>query len=207
MISREDQQYILSLTKKLLPSVLEEINFDPNDGKKEKGHRSGEDLETTFVREFIERDNIRFTEPTADRAMADFLFNSNNRVNIKFSCVKGGQPNMCAWDRLYKKFYDGEIDSYWILMINGLTQEVCLFNLYEHLDYTNTDLGTGQTMLTKARFVKYFNQDKNYTIQNKDDILDKLDWIDEDALERMERAKRKKFNQRQELRNDRNQTL
>ena len=92
-------------------------------------------------------------------------------------------------------------------MINGLTQEICLFNLYEHLDYTNTDLGTGQTMLTKARFVKYFNQDKDYTIQNKDDILDKLDWIDEDALERMERAKRKKFNQRQELRNDRNQTL
>ena len=61
--------------------------------------------------------------------------------------------------------------------------------------------------LSIARFVKYFNQDKNYTIQNKDDILDKLDWIDEDALERMERAKRKKFNQRQELRNDRNQTL
>ena len=110
MISREDQKYILSLTKKLLPSVLEEINFDPNDGKKEKGHRSGEDLETTFVREFIERDNIRFTEPTADRAMADFLFNSN-KINIKFSCVKGGQPNMCAWDILYKKFYNGEIDS------------------------------------------------------------------------------------------------
>ena len=54
MLSREDQKYILSLTKKLLPSVLEEINFDPNDGKKEKGHRSGEDLETTFVREFID---------------------------------------------------------------------------------------------------------------------------------------------------------
>ena len=206
MLTREEQNEILSLTREFLPSVLEEINFDPNDGKKEKGHRSGEDLETTFVREFIERDNIRFTEPIADRAMADFLFNGN-KVNIKFSCVKGGQPNMCAWDRLYKKFYDGEIDSYWILMINGLTQDVCLFNLYEHLDYTNTDLGTGQTMLTKARFVKYFNQDKDYTIQNKDDILDKLDWIDEDAWERMTRAKRKKFNERKELRNDRNQTL
>ena len=129
MLTREEQNEILSLTRELLPSVLEEINFDPNDGKKEKGHRSGEDLETTFVREFIERDNIRFTEPTADRAMADFLFNSN-KINIKFSCVKGGQPNMCAWDRLYKKFYDGEIDSYWILMINGLTQEAVS---YTHL--------------------------------------------------------------------------
>ena len=206
MLTREEQNEILSLTREFLPSVLEEINFDPNDGKKEIGHRSCEDLESTFVREFIERVNIRFTEPTGDRAMADFLFNGN-KVNIKFSCVKGGQPNMCAWDRLYKKFYNGEIDSYWILMINGLTQEVCLFNLYEHLDYTNTDLGTGQTMLTKARFVKYFNQDKDYTIQNKDDILDKLDWIDEDAWERMTRAKRKKFNERKELRNDRNQTL
>ena len=206
MISREDQKYILSLTKKLLPSVLEEINFDPNDGKKEKGHRSGEDLETTFVREFIERDNIRFTEPIADRAMADFLFNGN-KVNIKFSCVKGGQPNMCAWDRLYLGINEEEIDSYWILMINGMSQDVCLFNLYEHLDYTNTDLGTGQTMLKKSKFLKYFNQDKDYTIHNKNDILNKLDWIDEDAWERMMKAKSKRINNRRRIRNDRNQTL
>ena len=203
MISREDQKYILSLTKKLLPSVLEEINFDPNDGKKEKGHRSGEDLETTFVREFIERDNIRFTEPIADRAMADFLFNGN-KVNIKFSCVKGGQPNMCAWDRLYLGINEEEIDSYWILMINGMSQDVCLFNLYEHLDYTNTDLGTGQTMLKKSKFLKYFNQDKDYTIHNKNDILNKLDWIDEDAWERMMKAKSKRINNRRRIRNDRN---
>ena len=203
MLTREEQNEILSLTRELLPSVLEEINFDPNDGKKEKGHRSGEDLETTFVREFIERDNIRFTEPTADRAMADFLFNGN-KVNIKFSCVKGGQPNMCAWDRLYLGINEEEIDSYWILMINGLTQDVCLFNLYEHLDYTNTDLGTGQTMLKKTKFLKYFNQDKDYTIHNKNDILNKLDWIDEDAWERMLKAKSKKINNRRRIRNDRN---
>ena len=203
MISREDQQYILSLTKELLPSVLEEINFDPNDGKKEKGHRSGEDLETTFVREFIDNDSIRFTKPIADRAMADFLFNGN-KVNIKFSCVKGGQPNMCAWDRLYLGINEEEIDSYWILMINGLTQDVCLFNLYEHLDYTNTDLGTGQTMLKKSKFLKHFNQDKDYTNHNKNDILNKLDWIDEDAWERMLKAKSKKINNRRRIRNDRN---
>ena len=203
MISKEDQQYILSLTKELLPSVLEEINFDPNDGKKEKGHRSGEDLETTFVREFIDNDSIRFTKPLADRAMADFLFNGN-KVNIKFSCVKGGQPNMCAWDRLYLGINEEEIDSYWILMINGLTQDVCLFNLYEHLDYTNTDLGTGQTMLKKSKFLKHFNQDKDYTIHNKNDILNKLDWIDEDAWERMLKAKSKKINNRRRIRNDRN---
>ncbi len=203
MILREDQHYILSLTKELLPSVLEEINFDPNDGKKEKGHRSGEDLETTFVREFIDNDSIRFTKPIADRAMADFLFNGN-KVNIKFSCVKGGQPNMCAWDRLYLGINEEEIDSYWILMINGLTQDVCLFNLYEHLDYTNTDLGTGQTMLKKSKFLKHFNQDKDYTNHNKNDILNKLDWIDEDAWERMLKAKSKKINNRRRIRNDRN---
>ncbi len=203
MILREDQHYILSLTKELLPSVLEEINFDPNDGKKEKGHRSGEDLETTFVREFIDNDSIRFTKPLADRAMADFLFNGN-KVNIKFSCVKGGQPNMCAWDRLYLGINEEEIDSYWILMINGLTQDVCLFNLYEHLDYTNTDLGTGQTMLKKSKFLKHFNQDKDYTNHNKNDILNKLDWIDEDAWERMLKAKSKKINNRRRIRNDRN---
>ena len=58
MLSKEDQNYILSLTKEFLPSVLEEIHFDPNDGKKEKAHRSGEDVETTLVRKFIEVDKI-----------------------------------------------------------------------------------------------------------------------------------------------------
>ena len=138
--------------------------------------------------------------------MQDFSW-LKDLLNVKFGYNKKGQPNMVSFNRLSKRYVNEEIDSYWILSIDGKDNHVCLFNLYEQLDYTNTNLGTGQVMLSETKFYPNFNQDKDYTIQNKDDILDKLDWIDEDAWERMTRAKRKKFNERKELRNDRNQTL
>ena len=46
-----------------------------------------------------------------------------------------------------------------------------MFNLYEHLDYTNTNLGTGQTMLKEKKFFEYFDQEKDYAITKKDVIL------------------------------------
>ena len=42
MLSKEDQNYILSLTKELLPSVMIEIGFDST--LKEVGHCFGEKL-------------------------------------------------------------------------------------------------------------------------------------------------------------------
>ena len=45
---------------------------------------------------------------------------------------------------------------YWILSIDGKDNNICLFNLYEHLDYTNTNLGTGQVMLSESKFYPYF---------------------------------------------------
>ena len=57
-----------------------------------------------------------------------------------------------------------------------------MFNLYEHLDYTNTNLGTGQTMLKEKKFFEYFDQEKDYTITRKDVIL-KLKDISQKAHE------------------------
>ena len=194
MISREDQKYILSLTKELLPSVMKEIGFDPT--LKEVGHSFGEKLEETLVNKLIERDK-RFSSPVAKRDMADLYFNKD-LINIKFGYNKKGQPNMVAFNRFTKRFLNKEIDSYWILSIDGKDNHVCLFNLYEQLDYTNTNLGTGQVMLSETKFYPNFNQDKDYTIARKDVIM-KLKKISQDATESHVKLRLEQEKERQEM--------
>ena len=194
MISREDQKYILSLTKELLPSVMKEIGFDPT--LKEVGHSFGEKLEETLVNKLIERDK-RFSSPVAKRDMADLYFNKD-LINIKFGYKKKGQPNMVAFNRLSKRFLNKEIDSYWILSIDGADNKVCFFNLYEQLDYTNTNLGTGQVMLNESKFYIVFNQDKDYTI-GRTDVIMKLKKISQDATESHVKLRLEQENQRQEM--------
>ena len=194
MITREDQKYILSLTKELLPSVMKEIGFDPT--LKEVGHSFGEKLEETLVNKLIERDK-RFSSPVAKRDMADLYFNKD-LINIKFGYKKKGQPNMVAFNRLSKRFLNKEIDSYWILSIDGADNKVCFFNLYEQLDYTNTNLGTGQVMLNESKFYPVFNQDKDYTI-TRNDVIMKLKKISQDATESHVKLRLEQEKQRQEM--------
>ena len=194
MISREDQNHILSLTKELLPSVMKEIGFDST--LKEVGHSFGEKLEETLVNKLIERDN-RFSSPVAKRDMADLYFNKD-LINIKFGYKKKGQPNMVAFNRLSKRFLNKEIDSYWILSIDGADNKVCFFNLYEQLDYTNTNLGTGQVMLNESKFYPVFNQDKDYTI-TRNDVIMKLKKISQDATESHVKLRLEQEKQRQEM--------
>ena len=194
MISREDQKYILSLTKELLPSVMKEIGFDPT--LKEVGHSFGEKLEETLVNKLIERDK-RFSSPVAKRDMADLYFNKD-LINIKFGYKKKGQPNMVAFNRLSKRFLNKEIDSYWILSIDGADNKVCFFNLYEQLDYTNTNLGTGQVMLNESKFYIVFNQDKDYTI-GRTDVIMKLKKISKDSTESHVKLKLEQEKERQEM--------
>ena len=47
MITSENQTYILTLVKRLLPTILEEVDFDPT--VKEVGHSFGEKVEETLV--------------------------------------------------------------------------------------------------------------------------------------------------------------
>ena len=194
MITREDQKYILALTKELLPSVMKEIGFDPT--LKEVGHSFGEKLEETLVNKLIERDK-RFSSPVAKRYMADLYFNKD-LINIKFGYKKKGQPNMVAFNRLSKRFLNKEIDSYWILSIDGADNKVCFFNLYEQLDYTNTNLGTGQVMLNESKFYPVFNQDKDYTI-TRNDVIMKLKKISQDATESHVKLRLEQEKQRQEM--------
>ncbi len=169
MISPNNQTYILTLVKRLLPTILEEVDFDPT--VKEVGHSFGEKVEETLVDKLCELDPA-FTAPEGKREMQDVSFN-DDLINIKFGFDKKGQPNMVAFNRLSERFLKGEIDSYYIISIDGKTNKVTFFDLYQHLHYTNYNVGTGQVMLKEKPFFESFDQEIDYSI-SKISIIHKL---------------------------------
>ena len=184
MLSREDQDYVVNLAKEFLPLVLEEVGFDPT--VKEPGHSYGEKVEEVLANKLVKRDD-RFALPVIKkgkgkqtRKMQDITF-KGYFVNIKFGYKKKGQPNMCSFNRLVEKICESELDSYWILSIDAFDNKVSLFNLYDQLGFTNTNIGTGQTMLCEKKFYGYFEQHVDYTKSRKDVIL-QLKQIDEIAV-------------------------
>ena len=202
MLSKTDIDFILGLTTEYLPSVLEEIGFDST--VKEPGHTYGERVEEKLVERLNLYDNKKFTLPESKRSMQDLNF-IGDLINIKFGYEKDGQPNMVSFNRLCDKFLSGEIDSYYVISIDGKDNKICMFNLYEHLDYTNTNLGTGQTMLKEKKFFEYFDQEKDYTITRKDVIL-KLKDISQKAhdshielREQQEKNRQKQFDAKLQL--------
>ena len=68
----ENQTYILTLVKRLLPTILEEVGFDPT--VKEVGHSYGEKVEETMVEKLCELDPA-FTASEGKREMQDVSFN------------------------------------------------------------------------------------------------------------------------------------
>ena len=160
MISPFNQTYILKLVERLLPTILEEVDFDPT--VKEVGHSFGEKVEETLVNKLCELDPA-FTAPEGKREMQDVSFN-DDLINIKFGFDKKGQPNMVAFNRLSERFLKKEIDSYYIISIDGKTNKVTFFDLYQHLPYTNYNVGTGQVMLKEKPFFDSFNQKRDYSI-------------------------------------------
>ena len=160
MISPNNQTYILNTVKRLLPQILKEINFDPT--VKEVGHTFGEKVEEVLVNKLVELDS-RFTAPDNKREMQDVSFN-DDLINIKFGFDKKGQPNMVAFNRLSTRYLKNEIDSYYIISIDGKTNKVTFFDLYQQLPYTNYNVGTGQVMLKEKQFFNIFNQEKDYSL-------------------------------------------
>ena len=198
MLSREDQDYVVNLVKEFLPLVLEEVGFDPT--VKEPGHSYGEKVEEVLANKLVKRDD-RFALPVTEkgkgkqtRKMQDITF-KGYFVNIKFGYNKKGQPNMCSFNRLVEKICESELDSYWILSIDAFDNKVSLFNLYDQLGFTNTNIGTGQTMLCEKKFYEYFEQHVDYTKSRKDVIL-QLKQIDEIAVEAHIQLKRKQQQKR-----------
>ena len=200
MLTKENQIYVLETTKQLLPSVLDEIGFDSS--LKEVGHSFGEKLEEELVNRLVSLDN-RFAQPTKEagkgkqtRKQEDLTF-LGHHINVKFGYQKMGQPNMVSFRRLCESIHSDKIDSYWILSIDGSDNKIYFFNLCEHLDYTNTNYGTGQIMLKEKDFYKNFDQNANYQIEKKQ-IMKKLSEIDRDSYQRHVMLKEKQHKKQQE---------
>lgn len=167
MITHQEKMYILDFTKKVSSKILEDINFDPS--VKEVGHSFGDRFEDELVKSFIEYDSD-FTEPTTDRSMDDIKY-KDNYINIKFGYKKNGQPNICSMQKLFKYLHEGKIDSYYILSFDAYDSSIHFFDVYDYLEYTNFNYGTGQLMLKEKQFKRIYNFNESFDLTKNDKII------------------------------------
>ena len=102
-----------------------------------------------MVKKLIESDS-NFSEPSETRSSDDIKY-KNHYINIKFGYNKNGQPNICSMARLFKYLHEGTIDSYYILSVAAMGPRYHFFDVYDYLDYTNFNYGTGQLMLCESK--------------------------------------------------------
>lgn len=98
---------------------------------------------------------------------------------------KKGNPNIGSFDKIFHKYHEGEIDSYYILMVNITGEDVYSFNVYmfdilEYLGYVSFDYGTGQMMLKEKRFLLEYNK-RDVRENTKADKMMELGSISEHA--------------------------
>jgi len=146
MLNSKDKKYIVSLVQRFIPVILDEIGFDPT--VKEVGHSYHGPFEHLMVKKLMEEDSD-FTEPTMTRSPDDVKY-KNQYINIKFGYDKHGQPNICSMHRLFKYLHEETIDSYYLLSVDALGPVVHFFDVYDYLDCTNFNYGTGQLMLNES---------------------------------------------------------
>lgn len=212
MISPQDQKFIISTVKDLIQECLIECDFDPT--VKEPGHTYGEKVEEKLVDKLVQKYPEKFSAPEKKkgkgkqtRKMEDMIWvPTNNLTNIKLGYEKGeGQPNMVSFTRLMEKYHKGEIDSYYIFIIDvsgkmktTLKTSLYFFNLYDYLDYVNYNYGTGQVMLKEKQFFDDYDSNK-YFDYKKQDIMLKLKEIDHNAFVSHMNLKKKQHEKRQEI--------
>ena len=167
MLIKEDKIYIMELVKKLTPTILEEISFNPN--VKEVGHSFGDRYEDVLVEKLLEIDND-FTEPTETRSSDDLKY-KGNYINIKFGYKKDGQPNICSMKRLLNYLHEDKIDSYYILSIDADGPIYQFFDVYDYLNYTNFNYGTGQLMLCESKMKKVYKFNDEFSLTKTEKIV------------------------------------
>lgn len=167
MITSEDKIYIIELVKKLTPIILEEINFDPN--VKEVGHSFGDRYEDELVEKLLAT-TADFSEPTEIRSADDIKY-KGNYINIKFGYKKNGQPNICSMKRLFNYLHTDIIDSYYILSIDADGPVYQFFDVYNYLDYTNFNYGTGQLMLCESKMKRVYKFNDEFLLPKTEKII------------------------------------
>jgi hypothetical protein len=215
MISQQDQKFIISVIESKIEECLIECDFDPT--IKEPGHTYGEKVEEKLVEKLVTEYPEKFSFPQKKkgkgkqtRKMEDLIWKPTaDYINVKLGYEKGGgQPNMVSFTRLLKNYHSGEIDSYYIFIIDvsGKTKEslstnLYMFNLYDYLDYVNYNYGTGQVMLKEKQFFDDYDSNK-YFDNKKADIMLKLKQIDQDAYLSHILLKKDQHEKRQEIFNE-----
>tara|TARA_Y100000034_G_scaffold9636_1_gene10267 strand:- start:93 stop:695 length:603 start_codon:yes stop_codon:yes gene_type:complete len=178
MILSEDKKDIMKLGEGLTPNILKEINF--NSSIKEVGHSFHGPFEAKLVDKFMAADP-NFTEAEETRSIEDIKY-KGNYINIKFGFDKKGNPNICSMHRLFDYFESGKIDSYYILSIDAKGPEYHLFNVFDYLDYTNFNYGTGQLMLKDLKFKEVYTfNDESRRLTKSETILKMADMFKEEC--------------------------
>ena len=206
MISVKNRKFIVDVVNEIIGDCLISCKIDTS--RKEVGHSYGEILEEVLVDQLSIKYPKYFKEPEKEsgkgkqtRKMEDMIFIQDNEeylVNIKFGYEKGGgQPNMVSFNRLSKKYAQNIIDSYWILVIDvkgrdaeSIEAGVYLFDLYNQLEYTNFNYGTGQVMLKEKEFFTNFDPD-DYSVPKRKDVIEKMIIMNEESYIRHIEKKKK----------------
>ena len=166
MITNKDKKIIMEYTEKVTPSVLKVLNFNPN--VKEVGHSFGDRFEDEFVKKLLAFSSD-FSEAVSDRGMDDIKF-KNNLINIKFGYKKNGRPNICSMKRLFNSLHKNKLDSYYILSIDAHGPNFLFFDVYDYLDYTDFNYGTGQLMLKEKNMKKVYKFNENFNLTKEQKI-------------------------------------
>ena len=186
MLTKEDKIYIMELVKKLTPTILEEIHFDS--ATKEPGHSYHGTFEDKLVEKLL-LSSSHFSEPTETRSSDDIKY-KGHFINIKFGFKKNGQPNICSMGRLFKYLHEDNIDSYYILSVDANGPAYQMFDVYDYLNYTNFNYGTGQLMLCEGKMRSVYKFNEELSLTKKEKIL-KLANMMKEELDRHIALKRK----------------
>tara|TARA_R110001592_G_scaffold362067_2_gene674787 strand:- start:70 stop:741 length:672 start_codon:yes stop_codon:yes gene_type:complete len=169
------------LLEKTLKPIMHEY-FKSNGAKKllttkESGHVMGTIVEEKCSVILTESgyNIIKETDKNGEelaRAHSDFNLVINgysNRINVKFSSEKNGQPNICSINRMMNSLKEGVIDSYYMLKIKfdrvNKETEVYLVDILDYIDCMTFNSGTGQIMLKEKEFYECY--DKKREVRGK----------------------------------------
>ena len=179
MIPINNQRKIENVLQPILHDYFQGEDAQSLLGEKESGHVMGtiiEDRCGVFLSENgwdIVKEVNKLGEEKA-RAHSDFniVIKTNvNRVNVKFSGEKNGQPNICSIRRVLDSLHKGEIDAYYLLKVkhNRLTNTTQVFfvDVLDYLDCVTYNGGTGQLMLKEKNFYETYGNVPERTLEEK----------------------------------------
>jgi len=195
----------------ILGTLMNEY-FLTNDAKKlltgkESGHIMGTIIEE-MCGDYLKQEGFTVTYELDSngvplkRAHSDFLLLSTdlkqNKVNVKFSSEKPGQPNVCSINRMMDVLRDDTVDGYYLLKVKYNREQkntkVYFVDILDYIDCITFNGGTGQIMLKEKKFYETYGESGR---QNELNLLEKTKKIYELYDKKMSEHIKRKEKQRQ----------